>query len=306
MASSLRSLVAGNSSDDDNNIETVTDDGGFVFTDQAHGRDAFRRLSQSLVDFGLIAEDDSHGDKVDEKSFLLDDDGDDSDYGDEVVKKEEKDIKPSPLPPPTTPSGKSSSRLRELIHKNKSQIHAYHKGQKEAFLSVVDELDSLQKQQEFKNWKFTWGLLNCLCIAYAFGALPQHFWILYAVETVFWMTYKFRNMLRARPLCEALYYLDFCWVMNTLGVSYTVLLIVSGHLHGEVDSAFATLIPIEWRRQALLAAFGIFCGPVFMAGVMLPFVAFLFHDVNSKFCFFPLLFLISTQESHTPKHCWKK
>jgi len=113
-------------------------------------------------------------------------------------------------------------------------------------------------------------------------------------------------MLRARPLCEALYYLDFCWVMNTLGVSYTVLLIVSGHFHGEVDSAFATLIPIEWRRQTLLAAFGIFCGPVFMAGAILPFVAFLFHDVNSKFCFFsPSLPHFHPRKSH-PKTLLEK
>jgi hypothetical protein len=82
----------------------------------------------------------------------------------------------------------------------------------------------------------------------------------------------------AKPLCEVLYYLDFCWIMNVTGVCLLFLFIV---LANDRVDATATIIPVGVRRNIFLAGFGIFVGPVFLASMVLPFVAFLFHDVNT-------------------------
>lgn len=121
-----------------------------------------------------------------------------------------------------------------------------------------------------REWKFTLGLMNCLLIAYVFGACPQHFWILYIIETVYWMSSKFVGMWNAKPLCEIYYYLDFCWIMNLMGLCLFVAFVF-----------FGQYVTPEHRRQLFLAAYGIAAGPVFMAAMALPFVSFLFHDVNT-------------------------
>mmetsp|Transcript_43956 Transcript_43956/g.106576 ORF Transcript_43956/g.106576 Transcript_43956/m.106576 type:complete len:354 (-) Transcript_43956:820-1881(-) len=92
------------------------------------------------------------------------------------------------------------------------------------------------------------------------------------------MGWKFRRMIYAKPLSEVLYYLDFCWVMNTVGVCLLCLFVLIGN---ERIDMHATIIPTEVRKSIFLAAFGIFVGPVFLASMALPFVAFLFHDVNT-------------------------
>jgi hypothetical protein len=101
---------------------------------------------------------------------------------------------------------------------------------------------------------------------------------LYLVETIFWVSWKFHRMWNAKPLCEVLYYLDFCWVMNFSGVLLLLSFVV---LANERVDAHATIIPTSIRKQLFLAAFGIFTGPVSLAAMALPFVAFLFHDVNT-------------------------
>eukprot|EP00536_Pseudo-nitzschia_multiseries_P018346 jgi/Psemu1/228616/e_gw1.2408.6.1 len=164
-------------------------------------------------------------------------------------------------------------------YRRKSKIDAFHHGQKESFLAVLDRIDQIQettrKDKGFKEWKFTFGLVNCLLIAYVHGSHTEHFWIVYAIETIFWMTYKLKGMYHAKPLCEVLYYLDFCWVMNSLGAAFIIATVL-------FDGLFTSdAVSAEARKNIFLASFGIFCGPIFMAAMVLPFVAFLFHDVNT-------------------------
>lgn len=148
---------------------------------------------------------------------------------------------------------------------------AFEKGQTETVSLVLDEIDRIQLSyattKGMNEWSFTWGLMNCLGIAYVFGAHPGHFWILYAFESVYWMSYKFLGMWCAKP-CQIFYYFDFCWIMNVWGVLFLAALVFAGD---QVDT--------EDRRQIFMATFGIAAGPVFLASMFLPFVAFLFHDV---------------------------
>ncbi|KAG7355533.1 hypothetical protein IV203_000219 [Nitzschia inconspicua] len=66
--------------------------------------------------------------------------------------------------------------------------------------------------------------------------------------------------------------------MNFSGI---LLLLCFVFLGNERFDAHATFLTTAVRKQMFLAAFGVFVGPVFLAAMALPFVAFLFHDVNT-------------------------
>ncbi|KAL3907049.1 MAG: hypothetical protein SGILL_009030 [Bacillariaceae sp.] len=223
---------------------TSSDEEEFIFTDQAHQQQEFERFSASLANIGLLEKD------------LVDD----------VVK--------------DTHESQLKQQRQQQQSRRASKLVAYHEGVDETFVKVMQEVERIQQHEASKgmsNHNFTFGLLNCLLIAYVFGAHPEHFWILYIVETLTWVSWKFRKSLQADP-CEILYYLDYCWVMNFSGVLLLLTFIVLGN---ERVDAHATILPTEIRKQLFLSAFGTFCGPVFLASMALPFVAFLFHDVNT-------------------------
>lgn len=79
---------------------------------------------------------------------------------------------------------------------------------------------------------------------------------------------KFYNMWHAKPLNEALYYLDFCWIMNFTGLGIAALLVV------------LTINDLA-RETFFNALLGVSCGVLMGANIILPFVACLFHDVNT-------------------------
>jgi hypothetical protein len=288
---------------DNDNDNAGSDSDDFVFTDSSHGQQAFERFSQTLTGFGLILDENDTIDTVNRNDNDNDNDNDDGDKQEEDQEKEDYpllDQNQDKVKKEDDEAGEATHNRSNIEmthssasstsgnvtphphHRRGSKIKAYHDGQKESFLSVLDEIDKIQQstktEKGFQEWKFTFGLMNCLSIAFCFGKYPEHFWILYAIETIFWMSYKFHGMYFAKPLCEALYYLDFCWVMNTLGVTIIVGMIVL-----DATNTGTEIISLEWRKMFFIASFGVFCGPVFMAAMTLPFVAFLFHDVNSTF-----------------------
>lgn len=278
LMSSLRDLIAPDTNETGSNDEDDDDD-SFVFTDQIHQRKEFDLLSNTLVGFGLIDRIDDDERETRKMDLEVKEDTPLVKHADlNVVEKNSKTKTETSQVDPIEESSAAVDTLKPIPYRRASTISAYRDGQKESFLAVLDKIDEIEntrRDKGFKEWKFSLGLMNCLLIAYVFGSHPEHFWILYAVETIFWMSYKFRGMCRAKPLCEALYYLDFCWVMNALGVAIIVTFIF-------LDSCFTVdFIPLEVRKNLFLACFGIFCGPVFMAAMVLPFVAFLFHDVNT-------------------------
>lgn len=274
MMSSLRSLIAADSNgnggskydeDDDD------DDDSFVFTDNIHQRQTFGHVSEALVGFGLVA-DISDGESADREMKL------ETDEKTPLLNQSKECVQEEEIKTKAEESKGKPQKVRPYLRESK--MNAYRHGQKELFLEVLDQIDEIQnttrKDKGFKEWKFALGLVNCLLVTYVFGGHPEHFWILYAIETIFWMSYKFRGMYFAKPLSEALYYLDFCWVMNASGVTIIVtMIILDGYLTSDI-------IPIEVRKNMFMACFGVFCGPVMLAAMALPFVAFLFHDVNSK------------------------
>ncbi|KAL3923100.1 MAG: hypothetical protein SGILL_001849 [Bacillariaceae sp.] len=245
----------------DDSSEEEPDD--FVFSDQAHNQLEFESFSASLANFGLL-----------DKDLVDDVIADTHETQAKQQKRRTSSAAVMKVPSASLASSTTSQQRRE------SKLIAYHEGADSSFFAVMQEVEAIQEREASKgmsNQNFTFGLLNCLFIAYVFGAFPQHFWILYIVETVFWVGWKLYKSWIANP-CEIYYYLDYCWVMNFSGVLLLLTFIVLGN---EQVDAHATIIPTESRKQIFLAAFGTYVGPVFLASMALPFVAFLFHDVNT-------------------------
>ena len=150
---------------------------------------------------------------------------------------------------------------------------AFHEGEAETVRKVLNEVDatsSKRMREGFNEKNFTAGVLNSFFIFFCFGRFPEHFWLLYFAETVVFIPMKFVTMIKAKPLSEALYYLDLCWCLNFAGM--LALLTFPLTLCLDID------IPEEWRKEAYLAAVGAACGPLLGATAVLPFVSFLFHD----------------------------
>jgi len=115
-------------------------------------------------------------------------------------------------------------------------------------------------------------VLNCLLVAYLVGAYPQHVWLLYFVQSLYMIPRKFYNMWHAKPLNEALYYLDFCWCMNFLAI-FTLALLLAAEGVG---------IEVTEHVRALLFSASVGISAVLLgANIILPFVACVFHDVNT-------------------------
>ncbi|KAL3817467.1 hypothetical protein ACHAXA_001474 [Cyclostephanos tholiformis] len=77
-------------------------------------------------------------------------------------------------------------------------------------------------------------------------------------------------------LNQALYYLDFCWCMNFAGIFIIGLLVFMGIVVNDEDR-----VSIVAREVILNAFLGVSCGTLMGANIVLPFVACLFHDVNT-------------------------
>lgn len=115
---------------------------------------------------------------------------------------------------------KKSTSINAALNLWKSsakRVSDYKKGEEETIRRVLEriELVSLKRMDEGLNeFNFSLGVFNCFFIAYMFGAHPEHLWLIYLVEGVYFIPRKFRNMWNAKPLNEALYYLDFWYVFS--------------------------------------------------------------------------------------------
>eukprot|EP00545_Synedropsis_sp_CCMP1620_P007219 CAMPEP_0119021514 /NCGR_PEP_ID=MMETSP1176-20130426/26139_1 /TAXON_ID=265551 /ORGANISM="Synedropsis recta cf, Strain CCMP1620" /LENGTH=440 /DNA_ID=CAMNT_0006976137 /DNA_START=141 /DNA_END=1463 /DNA_ORIENTATION=+ len=168
--------------------------------------------------------------------------------------------------------------VRQIILKKKL-TQAFKQGEENTILKVLDEIDRIEEREAkkgFNETNFTWGVMNFAFIAFVFGAFPQHFWLAYLAESAFFIPMKFRNLIRAKPLNETLYYLDFCWMMNFSGVTILIVFL----LQNTFDVIGSNLSDTT-RKEIFMGAFGIACGPLLGATALLPFVAFIFHDINT-------------------------
>jgi hypothetical protein len=90
---------------------------------------------------------------------------------------------------------------------------AFRKGEQETILKVLEEVDrtaAKRMREGFNEFNFAVGVLNSFFIAFVFGRLPQHLWLVYFVESLMLLPTKFRYMWRAKPLNEALCKFSIC------------------------------------------------------------------------------------------------
>jgi len=175
---------------------------------------------------------------------------------------------------------RSTSLLTSInaFRNSAKRIGVYKHAEKETLRRVLDEIEivSVKRMNEGLNeFNFTVGVFNCFFIAYMFGRHPEHLWLIYLIQGMYLIPRKFVTMCRAQPLNQALYYLDFCWCMNFSGFAVIGLLVINGLIGADdVVSSVA--------REAFFKAFlGVTCGALLGANIVLPFVAILFHDVNT-------------------------
>lgn len=194
----------------------------------------------------------------------------------------------------------TENKTKNLLKEQQSASQAFNLGSSIAISKVVEELDlqaSKRIKDGFNEVTFTIGVLNCFVILFIFDNFPQHFWILFIVEGIVLFPTKFFHMIRAVPN-EALYFLDFCWIMNFCGTALLLIMMFGRNLLSE-----------QFRKVIFLAAFGISCGPLLGANIALPFVALIFHDVDSMAGLFihiypPLLLYVMRWKADKVMDAW--
>lgn len=153
---------------------------------------------------------------------------------------------------------------------------SFKKGEAETVRRVLEQIElvSLKRSSEgFNNRNFSIGVLNCFLICWMLGAYPENIWLLYLFQAYYMIPRKFYNMWHAKPLNQALYYLDFCWFTNFFAMATLTAIILSNTLGLTIND--------EVRAVVFKAGLGVFCGVLVCANLVLPFVACLFHDVNT-------------------------
>eukprot|EP00986_Skeletonema_menzelii_P019292 scaffold27514_cov166-Skeletonema_menzelii.AAC.1 len=143
-------------------------------------------------------------------------------------------------------------------------------------LKEVETVSAKRMKEGLNQWNFSIGVFNCFFIVYIFGAHPEHLWLVYLAEGSYLIPRKFYNMWSAKPLNQALYYLDFCWCMNFTAFAMILLLVFSGTVAHDDG-----LVSDTARKGFFNAMMGVACGTLMGANVVLPFVACMFHDVNT-------------------------
>lgn len=164
--------------------------------------------------------------------------------------------------------------------KSANDLMQFKNGEEATLKRILDEIDkiALKRTSEGLNDRnFSIGVLNCFFIVYMFGAHPEHLWLIYVVQGMYMIPKRLLIACNARPLNQALYYLDFCWMMNFAG-SFLILLLVIVGLLGLGGSGALSDVAREACFNALL---GVSTGPLMGANIVLPFVACLFHDVST-------------------------
>jgi len=173
----------------------------------------------------------------------------------------------------TTEPEQSIIERRTLLDQPEALSAAYRLGTSTAIQNalLILDLEALKRVKAgFNELTFTLGVINSFFILFIFAVFPQHFWLLYLAEALILLPTKFIQNIRAVPKNEGLYFLDFCWIMNFFGVLILLVLMFG-----------AGIVPAYWLKLIFLSAYGVSCGPLLGSNIILPFVAFIFHDVGT-------------------------
>ena len=246
--------------DDESSSDSSHED---IFSDGAHMRASLRSIDPSL-----IAQVQSLKKELSQTVFL---EGENKEEGD--AHQEEHAILAKAVAQVQSVTGEQQQKGRRRTSLLKRTLaETYSETEEKTVLKMLTTIDNIQEKQTkhgFKEINFTTGVANCFFVAYAFGRYPEHFWLIYLVQSLYFIPSKFRNMIRAKPLNEAFYYFDFCWMMNFNAILALLVLISPFPLSEEI------------RSFVIQGAYGISCGPLLGATGILPFVAFIFHDLNT-------------------------
>lgn len=250
--------------EDDGNISVSSDED--AFSDGAHMRASLRSFDPSLISHVQPFERElSHAILKEEEN-----------EGEESPHQEENALLAKAVAQVQSVTGGQQQQPRKSQRRTsrlkQSLAETYSETEEKTVLKMLTTIDSIQEkhyQHGFKEINFTAGVANCFFVAYAFGRYPEHFWLIYLIQSLYFIPSKYINMIRAKPLNEAFYYFDFCWMMNFNAVLALFLVISPVPVSEEV------------RSFVIRGAFGISCGPLLGATGILPFVAFIFHDLNT-------------------------
>lgn len=164
----------------------------------------------------------------------------------------------------------------ETVDDTDQEVIAIQQAEAKTVRKVLDRIDQVaikRANEGFSKRNFTIGVLNCFFIAFVFGAFPQHFWLVFLVELSILLPIRVSYSCKQKPLNEVLYYLDYCWVMNFIGVFWLFALLVD-------RATDWTLVNDEFRFNVLMTFCGVACGPLLGATILLPFISVVFHDVS--------------------------
>lgn len=108
---------------------------------------------------------------------------------------------------------------------------AFREGNSDAIKKVLLEIE-IKAGRTIKSGlsetNFTIGVLNCFLVTFVFARYPEHFWLLFVVQAMILFPIKVYMLKNAKPFNQLLYLLDYCWVMNTVGVIMILFIIVGG------------------------------------------------------------------------------
>jgi len=148
-------------------------------------------------------------------------------------------------------------------------------------LTAVEKQAKKFKSKGMNTWTFFFGVANSLFVVWSFGAIPEHFWIVYMLETLVLFPIRWVHMANAQPLCETAFWLDFCWFANFCGNLALGVLLIADLTDFVIHDSI--------RKPIFCCFWGIACGPLLMATGALG-NALVFHDADNTVSTFIHLF----------------
>lgn len=168
-------------------------------------------------------------------------------------------------------------------------------------LKAVEVQVKKRESEGLSTRTFFLGVVNSHLVAFIFSGYPQHFWILYMLETFILFPVRFYRMLIVSPLATTLYMLDFCWIANFCGNIVLLILIADAYTNQEIFGE-------AFRRLCFTSFYAIANGPLLLATGALG-NALVFHDMDNTASMFihsfpSLLMYIFRWKSSLVRSAW--
>jgi len=174
-----------------------------------------------------------------------------------------------------------STEFNELISSDDEDAHVkLDQATAEQCLAVLERRSKYLKEKGLNVRSFFFGVTNVLVVTWCYGAVPEHFWIVYIVETLILFPLRYRNMVRAKPLSLVYYWFDFCWIANFAINIGLVVCSIDALFSRPLTGFFKLLDSDSFRRSLFCTFFGIATGP-FLCSVGALGNALIFHDVEN-------------------------